>query len=159
MPAPEIFYVAFPLPVGEALPRLSSGGQPFTPFTDQLPGTCRDYFAFDGWADYTTPEGRWLWVSRDAPLMTFGDSPTLALRQSPPKDVASPAGHGLQQLLVHQLRRGRARDHGVPVRPHLAANNEGSPQDLAEALVTEPVMLINPAMPEDARVVENLYRP
>jgi len=84
--APEIFYVAFPLPVGEALPRLSSGGEAFTPFTDQLAGTCRDYFAFDGWADYATPDGRWLWVSRDAPLMAFGSSPTLALLQAAPMD-------------------------------------------------------------------------
>lgn len=46
--APEIFYVAFPLPVGGVLPRLSRGGCPFTPFADQLSGTCRDYFACDG---------------------------------------------------------------------------------------------------------------
>ncbi|HKM55231.1 MAG TPA: hypothetical protein VJY33_17635 [Isosphaeraceae bacterium] len=46
--APEIFYVSFPLPTGSQLPRLTNGGMPFVPFADQLPGTCRDYFAIDG---------------------------------------------------------------------------------------------------------------
>ncbi len=157
--APEIFYVAFPLPVGEALPRLSSGGQTFTPFTDQLAGTCRDYFAFDGWADYVTPEGRWLWVSRDAPLMSFGDSPTLARLQSPPKN-----SHRLLSMIFNNFWYTNfvADEHGIMEfqfdllwRP----DTEGSAQDLAEALVVEPVMLINPALPEDPRVIERLYRP
>ena len=53
--APEIFYVSFPLPTGSQLPRLTNGGIPFVPFADQLPGTCRDYFAIDGAAAYDTP--------------------------------------------------------------------------------------------------------
>ena len=48
---------------------------------DQLPGTCRDYFGIDGWAHYATPEGHWLWVSRDAPLVTLdGPHPLAAAR-------------------------------------------------------------------------------
>ncbi len=62
--APEILFAAFPLPCGGALPRLSCGGMPFTPYTDQLPGSCRDYFAVDGWAHYATPAGHWLAVTR-----------------------------------------------------------------------------------------------
>ena len=84
--APEIFYVAFLcLRARAAADELRWAA--FTPFEDQLLGTCRDYFAIDGWADYVTPDGRWLWVSRDAPLVTFGASPTLAARTSPPEDV------------------------------------------------------------------------
>ena len=157
--APEIFYIAFPLPVGDALPRLSSGGQPFTPFTDQLPGTCRDYYAFDGWADYLTPAGRWLWVSRDAPLMTFGTSPTLALRQEVPQDT-----HRLLAMVFNNFWYTNfvADEHGILEfqfdliwRP----NADGSAQDLADALVTEPAVLLNPSMPEDARIIKNLYQP
>ena len=70
--APEVFYVVFPLPCESAMPQTSCGGVPFVPFRDQLPGTCRDYFAIDGWIHYATPAGHWLWVSRDAPLVTFG---------------------------------------------------------------------------------------
>jgi len=68
---PENFYVAFSLPVEGVLPQLSNGGIPFTPYEDQLPGSCKDYFAIDGWAQYATKDGQWLWVSRDAPLVTF----------------------------------------------------------------------------------------
>jgi hypothetical protein len=68
---PESYYVSFPLPVGGVLPRMSEGGMPFTPYQDQLPGSCRDYFAIDGWVKYETTEGQWLWVSRDTALVTF----------------------------------------------------------------------------------------
>ena len=70
--APELFFVAFSLPCEGILPRTSNGGMPFVPYEDQIPGSCRDYFSIDGWVHYETPQGNWLWVSRDAPLVTFG---------------------------------------------------------------------------------------
>jgi hypothetical protein len=157
--APEIFYIAFPLPVGDVLPRLSSGGCSFTPFVDQLAGTCRDYFACDGWADYATPEGRWLWVSRDAPLVTLGASPTLAMRQTPPKDA-----HLLLAMVFNNFWYTNfvADEHGIMEFQFdliWQPNSEGSAQDLADALVTEPVMLLNPGTPEDPRVIRSLYQP
>jgi hypothetical protein len=157
--APEIFYVAFPLPTGNTLPVVSSGGQPYTPFTDQLQGTCRDYFAIDGWANYTTPEGHWLWVSRDAPLVTFGRSPTLALRQSPPDDPSRLLAmifnnfwytnfvadeHGIMEYQFDLIWR---RDTGDRV------------PDYAGALASEPVVLINPSAKEDPRVLKRLFQP
>jgi hypothetical protein len=80
---PESFYVAFPLPVQGILPRLSEGGMPFKPYVDQLPGSCKDYFAIDGWAHYETKDGDWLWVSRDAPLVTF-NHPEIWKRRTTP---------------------------------------------------------------------------
>jgi hypothetical protein len=80
---PESFYVAFPLPVEGVLARLSEGGVPFTPYEDQLPGSCRDYFTIDGWADYETKDGHWLWVSRDVPLVTFHHPEVWSRRTTP----------------------------------------------------------------------------
>jgi len=80
---PESFYVAFPLPVKDSLPQLSDGGIPFTPYTDQLPGSCKDYFVTDGWARYATQDGQWLWVSRDAPQITFNHPEVWARRTTP----------------------------------------------------------------------------
>jgi hypothetical protein len=80
---PESYYAAFPLPVKGVLPELSEGGMPFTPYQDQLPGSCRDYFAIDGWAKYETTDGQWLWVSRDVPLVTF-DHPEIWSRRTTP---------------------------------------------------------------------------
>jgi hypothetical protein len=51
----------------------SCGGLPFQPFADQLPNTCGDYFGIDGWIAYPTPQGSYLWASRDAPLVRFGN--------------------------------------------------------------------------------------
>jgi hypothetical protein len=157
--APEILYLAFPLPTGDSLPRLSNGGQPFIPFADQIPGTCRDYFAIDGWADYATADGHWLWVSRDAPLIAFGASPTLSMRQSPPKDV-----HRLMAMLFNNFWYTNfvADEHGIMEfqfdlvwREKL----EGPPGDLAGALMSEPIMGINPREKESPRILQDLFRP
>ena len=83
---PELLCVVNPLPCDGTLPRVSSGGMGFTPFTDQFPGTCRDYFGIDGWAHYATADGHWLWVTRDAPLITFdGPHPKSHLTEPPPR--------------------------------------------------------------------------
>ncbi len=155
--APEIFYIAFPLPTGETLPRLSSGGQPYTPFADQIPGTCRDYFPCDSWADYQTDNGRWLWVSHDVPLVSFGSSPTLALRQSPPQDV-----HRLLAMAFNNFWYTNfvADEHGI-LEFHFdlmwTPPSQTPAEDLANGLMGEPVMLINPALPEDPRVKKDLF--
>jgi hypothetical protein len=157
--APEIFYLMFPLPTGKTLPRLSSGGQPFTPFTDQLGASCKDYFAFDGWAEYATPNGRWLWVSRDAPLVTFGEGATLARRESAPEDV-----HRLVAMLFNNFwyTNFAADEHGIlEFQFDLAWSAEGKAPAarLAETLASEPVVSINPALAEDPRVIQHLYEP
>lgn len=157
--APEILYVNFPLPTGAALPRVSSGGLPFTPFSDQLPGTCRDYFAIDGWADYDTADGNWLWVSRDAPLITFGTAPTLARRNAPPDDV-----HLLRAMVFNNFWYTNfvADEHGIMEFQFdlLWQPKTASPvADLAETLVTEPLVLINPDRAEDPRVLKHLFGP
>jgi hypothetical protein len=157
--APEIFYLDFPLPTGGTLPRMSSGGMPFTPFSDQLPGTCRDYFAFDGWAHYTTGDGQWLWVSRDAPLLTFGSNPTLAGRDKPPSDV-----NRLRAMLLNNFwyTNFLADEPGIMEFQFdlVWRRNAGeAPDAMAEALLTEPVVVINPSLKEDPRVMKNLFKP
>lgn len=80
---PESFYLSFPLPVGEAAARLSEGGIPFAPYREQIPGTAMDYFAIDGWIHYATGAGDWLWVSHDAPLVSFDKPEVWARRRTP----------------------------------------------------------------------------
>ena len=75
--------MGFSLPVQAVLPQLSNGGVPFTPYQDQLPGSCEDYFSIDGWARYTTKQGQWFWVSRDTPLVTFGRPEVWKRRTTP----------------------------------------------------------------------------
>jgi hypothetical protein len=159
--APEIFYLACPLPTGDVLPRVSSGGQPFVPFRDQLPGTCRDYFAIDSWAEYTLPEGRWLWVSRDAPLISFGSSPTLARLAEPPADANRLLAMVLNSFWYTNFH---ADSPGIlefqfDLVWHPAGEARERPDDLAQALTTEPLVVIQPSLPEDPRVAERVFRP
>jgi hypothetical protein len=158
---PELFCVASPMPCDGALPRVSSGGLGFTPFTDQMPGTCRDYFAIDGWAHYATPAGHWLWVTRDAPLITLdGPHPKSHL-------TVPPARTGRVLALVYDnfwYTNFQGDSPGVMEfqfdlawRSQLAGDGEA--ETLAAALGSEPVMVLNPSLPEDSRFIQRLYQP
>lgn len=158
---PELLCIVHPVPCDGALPRLSSGGMGFTPFTDQLPGTCRDYFAIDGWAHYGTPEGHWLWVSRDAPLITLdGPHPKSHLEEAPARTGRIVAivfdnfwytnfqgdSPGVMEFQFDLVWRSRIADDAEAAR-------------LADGLMTEPVMVINPSLAEHPLYLQHLYRP
>lgn len=158
---PELFCISFPVPCDGTLPRVSSGGMGFTPFTDQFPGTCRDYFAIDGWASYQTPAGNWLWVTRDAPLITF-DGPHLKSHLTSP-----PAHSGRVLAIVYDnvwYTNFQGDSPGVMEfqfdlvwREQIGSDTEAA--SLAETLMSDPVMVINPVMPEDPVFMKRLYQP
>jgi hypothetical protein len=113
----------------------------------------------DGWADYATPDGHWFWVSRDAPLVTLGSSSTLAMRQTPPKDP-----HRLLAMLFNNFWYTNfvADEHGIMEFQFDLVWEPGAggrPADLAAALASEPVTLINPQAPEDPRMLKDLFQP
>jgi hypothetical protein len=159
--APEAFFVAFPLPCEGYLPRASGGGLAFVPFQDQLPGTCRDYFAIDGWVHYQTPRGNWLWVSHDAPLVAFGAPQLLARGQDTPRDA-----HRVEAMIFNSFWYTNfvADSHGVmEFRFDLVWRDRfGGPDEaaaVAESLAAEPQAFIQPGLQEDPIVIQRLYRP
>ena len=119
---PELFFVATTLPCADSLPETSNGGLTFVPYEDQLPGTCREYFSIDSWTHYQTPAGRWLWVTRDASLVTFGNSQVLTRVTTPPatrqrKRIVS-GSHPLTMpimVVAQAANRPTARGHGPVV--------------------------------------------
>ncbi|MGA2986746.1 MAG: hypothetical protein ABSG32_23335 [Terriglobia bacterium] len=137
--APESFYVAFPLPVEGVIPQLSEGGMPFTPYQDQLLGSCRDYFAFDGWAKYDTKDGQWLWVSRDAPLVTFKHPEIWGRRTAP-----APADRILAEIynnfwytnFVGNENGAMEFQFDLLWKPSIS-----DPQALANTVVSEPIVV------------------
>lgn len=158
---PELLCVIHPLPCDGVLPRVSSGGMGFTPFTDQMPGTCRDYFGIDGWAHYATADGHWLWVTRDAPLVTFdGPHPKSRLTEPPPRP-------GRVVTLLYDnfwYTNFQGDSPGVMEfqfdlvwRRTLGGDDEASV--LAESLVVEPVMVLNPSHPEHPLFLRHLFSP
>jgi hypothetical protein len=156
--APEIFYSAFDMPCQGELPTLSCGGSEFTPFTDQIPGTARDYFGIDGWAKYATADGEWLWVSRDAPLVCF-DAPQVWTRtQTPPQ-----RGDRILAMIYNNTWY-----------TNFLANQPGAvefqfdliwkpaikkPHAWANTLSSNPVVVINGDGQEDPIVLNRLFKP
>jgi len=156
--APEVFYLNFAFPVGTTLPQFSNGGVPFTPYVDQLKGSCRDYYAIDSWARYKTAQGEWLWVTRDAPLVTVGGPHTLERRMTASGDpnrvmamvfdnfwhtnfVANSSG--AMEFQFDFAWRKEIADAGI----------------LAEALVSTPVVAINPANPVAPELMKSIFTP
>ncbi len=157
---PEAVFVEFPLPCEGTLPRLSCGGMPFTPYTDQIPGSCRDYFAIDGWVHYATPDGHWLWTTRDAALMTLGAPQVWTRRTTPPADT-----HRVLSMLFNNFWYTNfvADEHGAMEfqfdliwREKLA---DGESPALAESLTAEPVVLINDGTKDHPIVLDRLFKP
>ena len=158
---PEILFVACDLPCQGTLPESSVGGMPFVPYKDQLPGSCRDYFTIDDWVQYSTPQGRWLWVSRDAPLVTFGGHNVLARCDDPPNS----ANRILAMVFNNVWFTNFVADsHGTlefqfdmalqpPGRPAV------DPARLAETLQAEPQIIINPGLKEHPIFLDRLHRP
>jgi hypothetical protein len=158
---PEILFVVCDLPCQGTLPESSVGGMPFVPYEDQLPGSCPDYFTIDDWVQYSTPKGRWLWVSRDAPLVTFGGHNVLARLDGPPKNANRILAMVFNNVWVTNFV---ADSHGVlEFRFEMALQPPGdkaiAPARLAETLQAEPQVIINPGLKEHPIFLERLHRP
>ena len=156
--APEAFYIGFSLPVQNVMPVFSNGGIPFVPYRDQLEGTCRDYYAIDGWARYDTPEGQWLWVTRDAPLVTVGGPHTLVRRQDAPPDT-----HRVMAMVFDNFWHTNfvANSHGELEFQFELVWREKLPDaaELAATLVSEPVLVLNPAAKASPELQNDIFRP
>ncbi|MCL4401971.1 MAG: hypothetical protein M1436_04805, partial [Acidobacteria bacterium] len=155
--APEVLYLEFYLPEGLPLPVFSCGGVPFTPYRDQLPGCCRDYFAIDGWAHFRG-EGEWLWVSRDAPLVAVGGPHTVERHQNEPKDRS----RLLSMVFDNCWHTNFVADSSgaMEFQFDLAWREQiGQPAELAETLLSEPVVVVNPAVRDSPAITNDLWRP
>lgn len=156
--APEVLHLDFALPSALPLPILSCGGVPFTPYRDQLKGSCRDYFAIDAWAHYQSSDGNWLWVTRDAPLIAIGAPHVVELHQTEPQ-----APHRILAMVFDNCWHTNfvADSHGLfefqfdlVWSPRLP-----NPGAAAEALLTTPILQNNPPFHESDEELRNIYRP
>ncbi len=156
--APEVFYLAFAFPTEGRMPVFSSGGVPFTPYTDQLEGSCRDYYAIDGWAHYAAPEGGWMWVTRDAALVSVGGPHTVERRTTAPPDT-----HRLLAMVFDNFWHTNfvADSHGEMEFNFELAWRQGiaDPARLGDALASDPLVVLNPSTRESPENLNNLFRP
>ena len=142
----------------ETLPLFSNGGVPFTPYADQLKGSCRDYYAIDSWARYKTADGDWLWVTRDAPLVTVGGPHTLERRATAPEDP-----NRLMAMVFDNFWHTNfvANSSGLMEFQFDLAWRKAIPYPamLAEALVSTPVVAINPAGVVSPELMKSIFTP
>jgi len=157
---PEWFFIGSSLAAGsDIMPQISSGGVPFTPFNDQIPGTCRDYFGIDGWVSYTSDSVQRIWVSRDAPLVTFGENPEpLMNRRSPPEVMNSFYAMVFDNTWLTNFV---CDQHGImEFRFDLALHSaDDSPAALAETMLSEPVFINHSQFQESELFMRHLHQP
>lgn len=158
---PEVFFIVSPLPCESTNPQTSCGGHPFTPYFDQVPGSCRDYFGIDGWVHYTTPAGHWVWMSHDAPLVTFGSPQVRAKRSDAPQNL----NRVLSMIFDNCWFTNFVGDsHGVMEFKYDLTWRKDLPasvtvDDLARTMASEPQVIINPGLAEDPILLKRLYEP
>ncbi|MFC2166851.1 glycoside hydrolase family 38 C-terminal domain-containing protein [Acidobacteriota bacterium] len=70
---PEGVHFAFPFFVPEGQVRLDIAWGFFRPEHDQLPGSNKNYFSIQRWADISNNNSGITWISLDAPLIEVGD--------------------------------------------------------------------------------------
>jgi len=154
---PEWFYIGTSLAVpknttSETMPNMmpitSCGGMPFVPYHDQLPNTCRDYYAVDSWINYVSDGWNRLWVSRDAPLVSFGSPQSVAHLTETPENMNQIYAmvfdntwmtnfvcdeHGIMEFQFDLLMH---KDDGKTSPAAIA--------EIAETVLSEPVFVIHP---------------
>ncbi len=158
---PEWFLIGFALPCDGTIPTTSCGGMPFQPFADQLPNTCRDYYGIDAWVSYATQAGRYLWTSRDVPLVKFGQARLGWNVSETPKKT----GHIYALAFDNTWFTNFAADSHGAFEFHF--DLAWSPSDdepagnaaWAESLMSIPQAVIHPDLAPDPILMERLHRP
>jgi hypothetical protein len=151
--APEVFYIETALGCVPTLPRFSNGGVPFTPYADQLEGSCRDYFAIDGWAEYASPEGRWLWFTRDAPLVSVGGPHTLERHTDPPRDPQRLAA----MVFDNQWHTNFVADSHGEMEFQFDLLWSAQPLDVADW--RDPLVFFHPGLKETPEILDRVFKP
>jgi hypothetical protein len=140
---PEVYYAFFHLAESDTIPTISNAGIPFRPSADQLAGSCRDFYAMDGWVHYGLPEGDIVLNCRDNAMVTFGGTNVAARLDSLPQN----AGEVYAVLFDNTWDTNFAADeHGImEFTFDLMLHKKARPEDLTDeldALGTEPVVMI-----------------
>lgn len=85
---PEATYLAFPLNIDNPTARFDVGGQAVRPDADQIPGTCRDYYTVQNWADLSADSGGMTVACPINPMVQFGGFHFGEARDSAPLEQA-----------------------------------------------------------------------
>ncbi len=155
---PGIIYAGFGLPIKGILPELSNGGIPFTPFIDQIPGTCNEYFAIDNYAKYSNGKDAWLINSRDAALSTIGTPRIRERKQEVPVDPE----RYMVMLFNNMWYTNFVGDQSGIMEFQIDIiyrKGDFSPERVARSLETEPLVTVTGENGYDPIYVKRLFTP
>ena len=136
--SPEVLFLRFDAPDADVLPWISNADHQFRPELDQLPGSCMDYYAIDGWIHY--PSG-WLLNSVDSALVTFGSTSVVARKTS----TLGPANHVYMRLFDNIWDTNFAANTCGMMRFRFSAAAcvpQSCLQNVAESMQTDPVIVV-----------------
>jgi alpha-mannosidase len=158
---PEVYLVSFSLPVGDASPTVSNAGVPFEPYREQVPGTDKDYFAIDGWVHYSTPQGHWIWATRDVPLVTFGEPNVLAKATNRPEATSHILAIVFNNLWHTNFVANAMgeMDFNFDLAWQEAHGQQIDAAKIGDTLVIDPILLLNPSGTTDPSYMKNLFLP
>ena len=157
---PEWFYVGCEFPTGSVLPTTSSGGVSFTPFSDQLPNTCRDYFAIDDWISYRTEKTCRTWITKDAPLVSIGGPLTLQHVDGEPENP-----NRLYAMVFDNtwMTNFVCDEHGIFEFGFEMIQHDPCSitdiQKMSETFLSTLPIVIHPGFPEDSTLMRRLHQP
>ncbi len=155
---PQTFYTIFELPLEDTTPYISNGGSIFKP-GEQLPNTCQEYYAIDGWVYYRKNQEECIWTTRDASLVSFG-GPTAWIGTKEIRDT-----NKVFTMLYNNFwyTNFRADSSGImEFRFNFELRTKGDkdpdPEKWAEGLMTEPVKVLKPKDFGDDLYIKNLIK-
>lgn len=157
----EIMYVNFPFPKECEHPITSNGGVAFEPYKDQLPGTCTDYLAVDGYVKYPTKGGAWLWSSRDAALITFGGNQFGTKSTTAPTNINQLCAMVYNNQWEVNFLNNCVGTMEFKFDVMWTDNTNKSPKEICadtHTYLLEPVTFVNPATREDKHTFKNQHR-
>lgn len=159
-PDPEIMYIRFPFPKNTSAPVTSIGGMEFTPFKDQIPGTCIDFFAIDNWVEYPAQTGSWLWSSRDIAMVSLGGNRFGMKGTALPKnanDLCAMVYNNMWEVNVLDDCIGEM-EFKFNIQWMESDNKTLKNSDAVRSYLMEPVIFVNPATREDKHTYKHLNR-
>ncbi len=86
-PRPEIFFCKVQMAARVEELETSLAGRSFVPGAGQIPNTCKDYYAIDGWVRYGNGATNWSIAAHEAAMVSFGKPNSFAKLKALPQDV------------------------------------------------------------------------
>lgn len=148
----EVIYAEFPFHNIKREVTTTNGGMEFTPYSGNVPNTCKSFFVADSWVKFATEEGTWLWSSKTSPVFELGKQ-MFFLKG----DINEPDNSYLLQSMLYNNAWGvnfpaeysgkTVYEYDVFYTPEKIGKEQA--QQISDTYIVRPVIIVNPDEKED----------